>query len=427
MQITGLPASSAFGSSDVLAIEINGVTYKITGATLAAALGSMGDYVTAQDIANNLTTTYEGYVLDARQGKALLDALEALNASDVGAVAADQGAANAGKALVVGLDGAVTTGDVGIPEAVKESLLQLVRHVAYVDDQGQSYYDALEMALYGDEVASLSAVYSPGSFKVYDSDSLDVMQPYLTVTAHYYSGDTETVQGYQLSGTLVEGTQTITVSYMGKTTTFTVTVYKRALYDWDFTQSLTDSVSGAVAETTAQRDSNGLTFTEMNTYIDFGAVYSRDRTYEIDVDYINAPLEGPNHYRRLFAFGENGTDTSRNSTGIVVAMSTYRPGWYWYLGSAWDSAAIGPAVSTVDSYGFFNGKTVKIYIDSSGYGHVYAKTIGAEDSAYVEIGSSHGVLNDYDQSTAHVYIGSSESDRMAPSRIKAIRVYGGEK
>lgn len=81
MQITGLPASSAFGSSDVLAIEINGVTYKITGATLAAALQSMGDYLTAQDIANNLTTTDEGYVLDARQGKALLDAIEALGAT----------------------------------------------------------------------------------------------------------------------------------------------------------------------------------------------------------------------------------------------------------------------------------------------------------------------------------------------------------
>jgi hypothetical protein len=427
MQITGLPASSAFGASDVLAIEINGVTYKITGATLAAALQSMGDYVVAQDIANNLTTTDEGYVLDARQGKALLDALEAIGASDVGAVAVDQGAANAGKALVVGPDGTVTTGDAGIPEAVKESLLQLVRHVVYTDDKGQSYYDALAIALNGDEVTSLSAVYSPGSFKAYEGDALDLLRPYLTVTATYYSGNTETVQNYTLSGTLVVGTQTITAEYMGKTATFTVTVYKRVLYDWDFTQSMTDSVSGAVAETTAQRDSNGLTFTELDTYLDLGRVYSRDRTYEIDVDYINAPLEGSAAYRRFFAFGSNGTDTQRNTTGLVVAMSTYRPGWYWYLGSAWDSAAIGPAVSTVDSYGFFNGKTVKIYIDSSGYGHVYAKTIGAEDSAYVEIGSSHGVLNDYDQSTAHVYIGSSASDRMAPSRIKAIRVYGGEK
>lgn len=38
MQISQLPASNSFSSSDVIAIEIDGVTYKITGATLAAAL-----------------------------------------------------------------------------------------------------------------------------------------------------------------------------------------------------------------------------------------------------------------------------------------------------------------------------------------------------------------------------------------------------
>ena len=119
MQISGLPVSTAFGAADVLAIEINGVTYKITGATIAAALQIMGDYVTAQDIVNNLTTTEAGYVLDARQGKALLDAIEALGAADVGAVAADQGAANAGKALVVGNDGNVTTGKTVRPDAAQ--------------------------------------------------------------------------------------------------------------------------------------------------------------------------------------------------------------------------------------------------------------------------------------------------------------------
>lgn len=119
MQISGLPVSTAFGASDVLAIEINGVTYKITGATLAAALQSMGDYLTAQDIANNLTTTDEGYVLDARQGKALLDTLEAIGASDVGAVAVDQGTANAGKVLAVGNDGNVTTGKAVRPDVAQ--------------------------------------------------------------------------------------------------------------------------------------------------------------------------------------------------------------------------------------------------------------------------------------------------------------------
>lgn len=45
MQISGLNPSAQFGADDVLAIEINGVTYKLTGATLAAALKTLGGYV----------------------------------------------------------------------------------------------------------------------------------------------------------------------------------------------------------------------------------------------------------------------------------------------------------------------------------------------------------------------------------------------
>lgn len=61
---------------------------------------------------------------------------------------------------------------------------------------------------------------------VYDTDSLDSLKADLVVTANYVGGTSETVPSsdYTLSGTLVEGTSTITVSYEGKTTTFTVNV-----------------------------------------------------------------------------------------------------------------------------------------------------------------------------------------------------------
>lgn len=45
----------------------------------------------------------------------------------------------------------------------------------------------------------------------------------IVVTAHYSDGSTKTVTGYTLSGEIVEGENSITVSYGGKTTTFTVT------------------------------------------------------------------------------------------------------------------------------------------------------------------------------------------------------------
>lgn len=64
-------------------------------------------------------------------------------------VAIQQGSGNAGKALVVGEDGAVTLGEAGVPAAVKVALLALVQKLVYVDGDGQQYYDALYEALNG--------------------------------------------------------------------------------------------------------------------------------------------------------------------------------------------------------------------------------------------------------------------------------------
>ena len=75
------------------------------------------------------------------------------------------------------------------------------------------------------ELSYISAVYTQ-SGTVYDTDTLDSLKSDLVVTAHYSDSTTSTVAStdYTLSGTLTEGTSTITVSYDGKTTTFNVTV-----------------------------------------------------------------------------------------------------------------------------------------------------------------------------------------------------------
>ena len=318
----------------------------------------------------------------------------------------------------------------GLSDAQKESILACFQRVAWTMEEGQQLYQALYDSFYPDvRLALLSAVFTQGSRVITPTDSLDSLKQNLAVTATYYNGTTATITNYVLSGELTAGTSIITVIYGGKTATFEVTVtddQPNLLYSWDFTQSLVDTVSGVTADTTATRNSNGLTFESANKYLDLGAVYSRDRTYEIDISYIGNPDSASAAYRRIFAFGENGTNTSSNTTALIVAMSTYRPGWYWYLGTAWDSAAIGDAVSTVDTYNYFDGKTMKIYIDSSGYGHVYAKTIGSDDSTYVEVGVSHAPLADYSTANAHVYAGG-ESDRLASARITGYRIYEGEK
>ena len=98
-------------------------------------------------------------------------------------------------------------------------------------------------------VSSISAVFNQGQNTIYDTDSLDTLKQYLTVTATYTGGVTSVVTGYTLSGTLTAGTSTITVSYSGKTTTFTVNVteylpsgYTPLAYVWSFGNSTTTPI-----------------------------------------------------------------------------------------------------------------------------------------------------------------------------------------
>jgi len=72
-------------------------------------------------------------------------------------------------------------------------------------------------------LVSISATYTQ-SGTVYDTDTLDSLKSDLVVTGTYSDSSTATITNYTLSGTLTEGTSTITVSYGGKTTTFNVTV-----------------------------------------------------------------------------------------------------------------------------------------------------------------------------------------------------------
>lgn len=118
---------------------------------------------------------------------------------------------------------------------VKQALLTIFQKVAYIDDDGQTYYDALEDALYPPaNLVSISAVYTQ-SGEVYATTPLDDLKADLVVTAHYSDGTSGVVTAYILTGTLVEGTSQITVTYGGKTTAFNVTVSEIAMpYNLNF-------------------------------------------------------------------------------------------------------------------------------------------------------------------------------------------------
>ena len=69
-------------------------------------------------------------------------------------------------------------------------------------------------------LTSISATYTGGEVAV--GTSVNSLTG-ITVTATYSDGSTKTVTGYTLSGTIAEGSNTIKVSYGGKTAAFTVT------------------------------------------------------------------------------------------------------------------------------------------------------------------------------------------------------------
>lgn len=109
-----------------------------------------------------------------------------------------------------------------------------------------------------DVLISISAVYTQ-SGTVYDTDSLDSLKSDLVVTATYGDSSTQTVpaESYTLSGTLAEGTSTITVSYGGKTTTFNVEVTENPTilgYVSDGLMALWDGIKNAGMD--AEHDSS---------------------------------------------------------------------------------------------------------------------------------------------------------------------------
>ena len=106
--------------------------------------------------------------------------------------------------------------------------LMLVEITAEQNTKEQNY-DYLVGA--GKTVTGISAVFNAGSNTIYTTSSLTTLKQYLTVTATYDDSTTAKVTSYTLSGTLTEGTSTITVTYGGTTTTFDVTVVASTVED----------------------------------------------------------------------------------------------------------------------------------------------------------------------------------------------------
>lgn len=73
------------------------------------------------------------------------------------------------------------------------------------------------------EVESISATFTQGARTIFSNQELEDLRTMLTVTVNYADGSTEETDAYVLSGALTDGTDTITATFGGKSTTFDVT------------------------------------------------------------------------------------------------------------------------------------------------------------------------------------------------------------
>ena len=267
----------------------------------------------------------------------------------------------------------VGTASCGLTDDVKTALLNCFEHVAWIDDQGQTYYDELYNALH-DGLDSISAIYTQTG-TVYTTDSLDILRSDLEVTATYGDNTTRAVTGYALSGTLTAGTSTITVTYQSKTATFSVVVINASslLYSWDFTTSLVDSVSGKTAELRAStgvanptRDSQGVHFNAAGQALllfdtDKPLTDFKNKTIQIDVaSFIPQSENNGFHCRFLMVwrptFYWDCGMVFRQAASPNLGWNIYGSGGRWGSASAWGPLTDRAAIS---------GHTVSLYLDNN--------------------------------------------------------------
>lgn len=312
-----------------------------------------------------------------------------------------------------------------LTDEIKDAILAMFQHVAFSDDEGQTYYDALYDAMYPTvTVTSISAVFNQGLNPVYDTDSLNSLKTYLTVTAFYDDGSSATVAAadYTLSGTLEVGTSTITVTYEECTDDFTVTVTQDPnplLHRWDFTQSLVDDIGGVTATlvkaNTAPalptRDSSGVHFTNWGQCLDLGTVFDFDTTIEIDFAEFNLTNVQGTYHTRSFMFGSS---TATNG-GIILKKDG---NWSVYSGAWWNGSFSVPSDQLLT---YFANKTVSIFVNSS-----KKPTLKVDGTS---LGTSTTGL--YGATGQHWYLGNtggaSDGANFYDAVVTGVRIYQGEK
>lgn len=214
-----------------------------------------------------------------------------------------------------------TGGGSGVTTEMSQSLWTIMQKTAFVEALTEAELTAFKTAWgigsSGDDsgdtevtLSSISATYSGGEVTV--GTALTDLTG-ITVTATYSDGSTATVTDYTLSGEIAEGSNTITVSYGGKTTTFTVTGVAES--------------SGA-NETTAWDNASEYSFGGIVKNVRNAKVTGTFAYQTISTDYIQMFDTGlGDDWEGIFIMDEEGElteATSRNQAYFIFVNKEYR-------------------------------------------------------------------------------------------------------
>lgn len=294
----------------------------------------------------------------------------------------------------------------GMTTGIARSLLNLFASVSHYDKDVSEYYQNLvnELGMYNitynltnvtssntnaDIMANLSFKTTLTPKNGYVFDSVVVTMGGVDITATAYSDGVISIEA-------VTGNIVITAN----------AILEDVLYNWDFTQSLADTVEGkeatpASTSSTPIIDENGMTFGS-GKRVKILNIMTYNRTYEIDfsnTDYqngeVNAILCG-------FALETGGSPQS---------CIAYRKTGYWYFHDA--STSVWGEGGTHSDANLISGKTLKITIDSDGI-----------MSAYVDgelIGKSTSAID----SSRTLFIFGSQTNGYYNMTVTGMRVYEG--
>ena len=323
----------------------------------------------------------------------------------------------------------------GLTDELKQALLQIAAKIAYVDDQGQSYYDDLYDALYpAVTLTGITATYTQTE-TVYTTDALNVLISDLVVTANYSDGTSETIAStdYTLSGTLTAGTSTITVTYSDMTATFSVNVTTGYVTDgllayWDGIKNTgTEHNSSATSwkdvtngyEFTFQ-NSNGRTWNANNLELSSGhrGLKTASRlwsTYEnCTIEYVIAPASVRSEV--LGMFDPNSTASTMPSGTEARECVLYSDNTIGFKASSGKTYSMPAGVSDITGI----RRAVAIYSNytvSSAYVNGTELSLSGNTHSYGQFGPNNFRLGEWTntsgQNTAPYY-----------GKIYAVRVYG---